>query len=70
MSRKYPDFVGAVIALNKQGEVGAACSGIGEEDYNTILNFPRQSLKIFTFRVKLSDSIFFSLGLSPIVKLI
>ena len=34
--------------------------------------FPRQSLKIFTFRFKLilSDSIFFLLGLSPIVKLI
>ena len=32
--------------------------------------FPRQSLKILTFRVKLSDSIFFLLGLSPIVKLI
>ena len=32
--------------------------------------FPRQSLKRFTFRVKLSDSIFFLLGLSPIVKLI
>ena len=31
---------------------------------------PSQSLKIFTFRVKLSDSIFFLLGLSPIVKLI
>ena len=32
--------------------------------------FPRQSLTIFTFRVKLSDSIFFLLGYSPIVKLI
>ena len=32
--------------------------------------FPRQSLKIFTFRFKLSDSIFFLLGHSPIVKLI
>ena len=32
--------------------------------------FPRQSLEIFTFRVKLSDSIFFLLGHSPIVKLI
>ena len=32
--------------------------------------FPRQRLKIFTFRVKLSDSIYFLLGLSPIVKLI
>jgi hypothetical protein len=32
--------------------------------------FPRESLKIFTFRVKLSDSIFFLLGHSPIVKLI
>ena len=31
---------------------------------------PRQSLKRFTFRVKLSDSIFFLLGLSPIFKLI
>ena len=27
--------------------------------------FPRQSLKRFTFRVKLSDSMFFLLGLSP-----
>ena len=33
-------------------------------------SFPSQSLKILTFRVKLSDSIFFLLGLSPIVKLI
>ena len=32
--------------------------------------FPGQSLKIFTLRVKLSNSIFFLLGLSPIVKLI
>jgi hypothetical protein len=32
--------------------------------------FLRQSLKRFGFRVKLSDSIFFLLGLSPIVKLI
>ena len=32
--------------------------------------FPRQSLKIFTFRVKLSQSIFFLLGHSTIVKLI
>ena len=31
------------------------------------INFPRQSLKRFTFRVKSSDSIFFLLGLSPIV---
>ena len=32
--------------------------------------FPSQSLQRFTFRVKLSDSIFFLLGLSHIVKLI
>ena len=32
--------------------------------------FPCESLKIFTFRVKLSDSIFFLLGRCPIVKLI
>ena len=32
--------------------------------------FPRQSLKILTFLVKLSDSIFFLLGHSPIVTLI
>ena len=32
--------------------------------------FPRQNLKRFTFGVKLSDSIFFLLGLSPIFKLI
>ena len=32
--------------------------------------FPRQRLKIFTSCVKLSDSIFFLLGHSPIVKLI
>ena len=25
---KYPDFVGAVIALNKDGQVGAACFGL------------------------------------------
>ena len=29
--------------------------------------FPRQSLKIFTFGIKLSKSIFSLLGLSPIV---
>ena len=34
------------------------------------IHFPHQSLKIFTFRVKLSDLIFFLLGHSPIVKLI
>ena len=33
-------------------------------------NFPCQSLKRFAFRVKLSDLIYFLLGLSPIVKLI
>jgi hypothetical protein len=33
-------------------------------------NFPRQSLKIFAFRVKLSDSIFFLFGHSSIAKLI
>ncbi len=31
VSQKYPDFMGAVIALNKEGEVGAACSGIGKK---------------------------------------
>ena len=41
-----------------------------EGSYNNKITFPRQSLKIFTFRVKLSDSIFFLLGHSPIVKLI
>ena len=30
VSSKYPNFVGAVIALNVAGEVGAACAGIGE----------------------------------------
>ena len=29
--------------------------------------FPRQNLKRFTYRVKSTDSIFFLLGLSPIV---
>ena len=32
--------------------------------------FLRQSLNMFTFHIKLGDSIFFLLGLSPIVKLI
>ena len=41
-----------------------------ETSFKKIKKFPRQSLKIFTFRVKLSYSIFFLLGLSPIVKLI
>ena len=36
-----------------------------ENDY--LISFPRQSLKKFTFRVKSSDSIFFLLGLSPII---
>ena len=40
------------------------------ETLSQVNSFPRQSLKIFTFRVKLSDSICFLLGLSPIVKLI
>ena len=38
--------------------------------YQQDINFSRQSLQIFTFRVKLRDTIFFLLGLSPIVKLI
>ena len=33
---------------------------------NEKILFPRQSLKIFTFRAKLRDSIFFLLGHSPI----
>jgi len=33
VSSKYPDFVGAVIALNVAGEVGAACAGIDEFPY-------------------------------------
>ena len=37
--------------------------GFGAEN-----DFPRQSLKRFAFCFKLSDSIFFLLGLSPIVK--
>ena len=41
-----------------------------ELNFLSKINFSRQSLKIFTVRVKLSDSIFFLLGLSPIVKLI
>jgi len=28
ISRKYPDFSGAVVALSKEGEVGAACYGM------------------------------------------
>ena len=37
-------------------------------EYSSFLYFPRQSLKKFTF-VKWSDSIFFLLGLYPIVKI-
>ena len=38
---KYPEFMGAVIAVNLQGEVGAACHGIGNyrqfyQDYEKI----------------------------------
>ena len=29
ISTKYPDFVGAVIAVNKTGQEAAACHGIG-----------------------------------------
>ena len=36
----------------------------------SLICFPRQSIKRFTFRFKLSDLIFFLLGLFPIVKLI
>ena len=43
--------------------------GFGSVYHEKIL-IPRQSLKRFAFRVKLSDSVFFLLGLSPVVKLI
>ena len=48
-------------------------TGIAQElDHSNLSNieFPRQSFKIFTFRVRLSDSMFFLLGLSHIFKLI
>ena len=38
-----------------------------EKFINALFHIPRQSLKRFTFCVKLSDSILFLLGLSPIV---
>ena len=43
---------------------------IFRRDIFNVTTFQRQSRKRFSFRVKLSDSIFFLLGLSPIVKLI
>jgi hypothetical protein len=30
IARRYPDFMGAVIALNMRGEFGAACHGLGK----------------------------------------
>ena len=36
-------------------------------DGDEFIYFARQSLKIFTFRVKSNDSILFLFGLSPIV---
>ena len=30
IARKYPDFVGAVVTVNKEGEFGASCHGIKE----------------------------------------
>eukprot|EP00095_Tigriopus_kingsejongensis_P011866 maker-scaffold180_size281610-snap-gene-0.33 protein:Tk11866 transcript:maker-scaffold180_size281610-snap-gene-0.33-mRNA-1 annotation:"n -(beta-n-acetylglucosaminyl)-l-asparaginase" len=30
ITRRYPDFIGAVVALKKSGEFGAACHGIAE----------------------------------------
>jgi hypothetical protein len=42
--------------------------GIAHYSSGHLSHFPRQSLKIFTFCVKLSDSIFFLLGLSPTAK--
>jgi len=29
IAKKYPNFMGAVVTLNKEGDVGAACHGIG-----------------------------------------
>jgi hypothetical protein len=43
---------------------------IGLELWLLEATIPRQSLKVFTFCVKLSDSTFFLFYLSPIVKLI
>jgi N4-(beta-N-acetylglucosaminyl)-L-asparaginase len=31
IARRYPDFMGAVIALNMRGEFGAACHGLGKK---------------------------------------
>jgi hypothetical protein len=31
IARRYPDFMGAVIALNIRGEFGAACHGLGKK---------------------------------------
>ena len=46
-----------------------SCKGISESEHiaDKLNIFPRQSLKIFTFRVKSSDTIFLLLGLSPVV---
>lgn len=30
---KYPEFSGAILAVNKNGEVGAACNGMEEFPY-------------------------------------
>jgi N4-(beta-N-acetylglucosaminyl)-L-asparaginase len=29
IARRYPDFMGAVVAVNMKGEFGAACHGLG-----------------------------------------
>ena len=68
-----------MIFVGKRKEVTVTLTPIFKKTNKTVtkkisllgkIMFPRQSLKIFTFRVKLSDSIFFLLGHSPIVKLI
>ena len=59
--------------LNPEVDAGFSMEGTtlaSELEFSPKNIFPRQSLKIFTFCVKLTDSIFLMFGHSPIVKLI
>lgn len=45
IAKKYPDFVGGVIALNKHGDFGASCNGMKTFNYfvsNPSLDKPTQ----------------------------
>ena len=63
---KFHHILHEYLTLNKYNCIDS----IHQTKSDPRIYFPRQSLNLFTFRVKLSHSIFFLLGLSTIVKLI